>query len=102
MSPLANERTLNQVKSSVTIPTQESAALESNRRRSTGGILKRIKHWDEEEGLPSRKENEPPKSKMPDPKFHEKQELYNRRGKQSEMVGILFKKTGEIKAWLEY
>jgi len=27
---------------------------------------------------------------MPDPKFHEKQELYNRRGKQSEMVGILF------------
>lgn len=75
----------------IIIPTQESGALESNRRKSTGGILKRInnKRWDEEEGTPGHKQNKQPNSKMPDPKFHEKQELYNRREKRAEMVGIL-------------
>ena len=65
-------------------------ALELNRRKSTGGILKRIKdkHWDEEEGKPRNKENKQSKFKMPDPKFHEKQELYNRREKQAQTVSI--------------
>lgn len=67
--------------------TQESTSVELNRRSSTGGILKRIRdnhwqHWDKEDGLPTNKE-----PAMPDPKFHEKQELYNRRERQAAMVG---------------
>ena len=67
--------------------TQESTSVELNRRSSTGGILKRIRdnhwqHWDKEDGLPTNKE-----PAMPDPKFHEKQELYNRRERQAVMVG---------------
>ena len=52
--------------------------------------MKKIKeqHWDQEEGTPSRRENKQSKVKMPDPKFHEKQELYSRREKQAEMVSI--------------
>lgn len=46
------------------------------------------KHWDQEEGTPSRKENKRSNVKLPDPKFHEKQELYSRREKQVEMVSI--------------
>ena len=53
--------------------------MDLNRRRSTGGILKRSKDrsWGEEEV--TRKDSKQLKSKMPDPKFHEKKELYNRR-----------------------
>ncbi|KAL9971510.1 hypothetical protein ACROYT_G017681 [Oculina patagonica] len=59
---------------------QESAALDSNRRRSTGGILKRKeKTWPGEEKIHNHKDNKQHKSKMPDPKFHEKKELFNRR-----------------------
>ena len=54
---------------------QESAALDLNRRRSTGGILKR----QEEERIRRYRDNNQPKSNMPDPKFHEKKELFNRR-----------------------
>lgn len=54
---------------------QESAALDLNRRRSTGGILKR----QEEERIRRYKDNNQLKSNMPDPKFHEKKELFNRR-----------------------
>lgn len=52
--------------------------------------MKRIKdkHWDEEEGKPRNKENKQSKFKMPDPKFHEKQELYNRRERQAQTVSI--------------
>ena len=54
---------------------QESAALDLNRRRSTGGILKR----QEEERIRRYKDSNQPKSNMPDPKFHEKKDLFNRR-----------------------
>jgi len=54
---------------------QESAAIDLNRRRSTGGILKR----QEEERIRRYKDINQPKSNMPDPKFNEKKELFNRR-----------------------
>ena len=71
------------------IPMQESAALDLNRRRSTGGILKR----QEEERIRRYKDNNQPKYNMPDPKFHEKKELFNRR---DQVVSIIIYKMREI------
>jgi hypothetical protein len=70
------------------ISIQESAALDLNRRRSTGGILKR----QEEERIRRYKDNNQLKSNMPDPKFHEKKELFNRRDQVVSVTNPVIKK----------
>lgn len=57
--------------------------LELNRRKSTGGILKRSREkslsWNEEELINSYTDSNYLRKRMPDPKFHEKKDMYDHR-----------------------
>lgn len=63
--------------------TQNIVHLELNRRKSTGGILKRSREkslsWNEEELIHSYTDNNYLRKRMPDPKFHEKKDMYDHR-----------------------
>lgn len=62
---------------------QKTVHLELNRRKSTGGILKKSRKkslsWNEEEIIHSYTYSDYLQNRMPDPKFHDQKDIYNRR-----------------------
>lgn len=74
--------------------------MELNRRKSTGGILKRSKEKrlssNEEEIIHSYKDSKQLQNRMPDPKFHEKKQMYDRRDQLVSIEITSFETSGKF------